>query len=83
MDFEPEYAPVQSTVNMRREAREDLRKSEEDLDRVYRQIPATSDQKVKDADLRKRLKAELEQSEAAWLQYRPLETRIRNDIHTP
>jgi len=76
-------SPAQSTVDMRKEAKEDLRKSEENLDKVYQQLLAKFDKRIEDTDLRKRLKTELEQSQAAWLKYRPLEARIRNDINTP
>ena len=76
-------SPAQSTADMRKEAKQDFRKSEENPDKVYQQLLAKFDEKVEDADLRKRLKTELEQSEAAWLKYRPLEARIRNDFNTP
>ena len=68
---------------MRREAKEDLRRSEENLDKVYQQLLAKFDEKIEDTDLRTKLKTELEQSEAAWLKYRPLEARLRNDVNTP
>lgn len=74
---------AQSTVDMRREAKEDLRRSEENLDKVYQQLLAKFDEKIADTDLRTKLKTELEQSEAAWLKYRPLEARLRNDVNTP
>jgi len=74
---------AQSTVDMRREAKEDLRKSEENLNKVYQQLLAKFDEKIEDKDLRTRLKSELKQSEVAWLTYRPLEARLRNDINTP
>ena len=74
---------AQSTVDMRKGAEKDLRTSESNLGKAYRQLFAKIDQKVEDADLRKRLKTELEQSEAAWLEYRPFEARLRNDVNTP
>ena len=74
---------AQSTVDMRKEAKEDLRKSEENLNKVYQQLLAKFDEKIEDKDLRTSLKSELQQSEVAWLKYRTLEARLRNDINTP
>ena len=74
---------AQSTVDMRKEAKEDLRKSEENLNKVYQQLLAKFDEKIEDKHLRTSLKSELQQSEVAWLKYRPLEARLRNDINTP
>jgi uncharacterized protein YecT (DUF1311 family) len=74
---------AQSTADMMRGAKEGLHKSEQELDRVYEQLMAKFDKKIEDTDLRKRLKTELEQSQAAWLKYRPIEARMRNDINTP
>jgi len=73
----------QSTVEMRHEATADLRKSEADLDDAYNQLLAKFDQKVQDTKLREKLKFELEQSQAAWLKFRTVEARIRNDLNTP
>lgn len=53
---------AQSTADMRRDAKEDLRKSEESLNKVYQQLLAKFDEKIEDKDLRTRLKSELKQS---------------------
>ena len=68
---------------MRKEAKEDLRKSEENLNKVYQELLEKLKHEVAGKDLQTRLKSELQQSEVAWLKFRVLEAKLRTDINTP